>query len=197
MALPLGANVKSLGKITIAVTAVTNAISRVAGPYTGNVQITSTTHGLAVGDTPVISDVTGTVEANGRHTVVEVVDANNFVIDVVFAVAYVAGGVVSLPKDLLGNYTDLRAAGTVANSGILGQKTNSIFVQALRGNSGTLFVGTRNMDRVSGAGVVVELAAGQTVSSAIMGGLNALSVRELFVDAANNGDGCYASYIPF
>lgn len=193
--MPLGANIKCLGKSTAVLKTITNAISRVAGAFTGNVQITATGHGFTVGQYVVISGITGTVEANGRHRVVEVVDADNFVIDVVFAVAYVAGGLVSAPGDLLGNYTALR---TPEAPGVWTDRANTISVQALPDNTGNVYVGVLGIDRTTLLGVVAGgiLQPGQTLPVGLIQAPNAFKVTEIYWDADNDGDSVIASYMP-
>jgi hypothetical protein len=194
--MPPGASIKALGKISVTVKTITATLSRAAGTYTGKVQITSAGHGLIVGQTPVISGIVGTTEANGKHTVVEVVDANNFVIDVTFANAWVSGGVATIPVDLYGNYTDLRTFGSSGNT-TPAVRANSIFIQALASNTANVFVGTIGMNRVTYDGVIAELEGGQSLFEVLGHALNGLRPGELRIDATVDGEGVLASYIPF
>jgi hypothetical protein len=194
--MPPGASIKCLGKIGPTVKSITATLSRVAGVYTGNVQITSAGHGFTVGQTPVISGTVGTTEANGKHTVVEVVDANNYVIDVVFANAWISGGKASIPVDLYGNYTDLRTFGSSGNT-TPAVRANSLFIQALTGNTEDVFVGVNSMNRVTFDGVIARLEPGQSLSQVLGQALNGLRPGELRIDATTAGDGVLASYIPF
>lgn len=195
--LPPGASMKALGTISVTVKTITGAIARVGGAYAGDVELTSTAHGFSVGNIVVVSGITGTVEANGRHTVVEVVDANNFVIDVVFAVAYVAGGIATIPQDLYQNYVDLRTFGSGGDK-TPAVRANSLFLQALSTNVGNILVGVQGMDRtVAAGGVFAELVPGQSLSQVLGQALNGLRPGEIRIDATTNGDGVRASYIPF
>lgn len=86
------------GEITF--TDTTAAITNIS--QAANAQVTSTSHGLSVGETAHISSVSGMTEINGlRGTVQSVPDANNFTLDINSSgfSAYTSGGVFhTLPQ---------------------------------------------------------------------------------------------------
>lgn len=192
MSVPLGASLKSLGKITVTVRTITGAADNGAGL----VRITSAGHGFVTGDIVVITLVTGTTEANGRWTIIRI-DANTFdLVGSVFANVYVAGGKASIVADLFANYTVLRTYGA-SGVGIPAERANSIFIQALLANTGTLYVGVQGMDRFTGAGVIAELDPGASTTMVLGNALNGMRPGEIRIDADTTGNGCYASYTPF
>ena len=79
----LPANVFYLGPV-----GVSDCISALSGAA---IQVTATGHGMTSGDTVDLTEIQGTIEANGQF-IVTVVDVNNFTIPVAFVNAYTTGG---------------------------------------------------------------------------------------------------------
>ena len=61
------------------------------------------------------------------------------------------------------------------------------------GNTGKIYLGSKNMVRSTLAGVYAVLSQGQSIPLTVNVALNAFDANQIYIDADNAGDGAYGS----
>ena len=95
-----------------------------------------------------------------------------------------AGTLVKLTQ----NFTDMEAADART------PLASSVFIQALPGNTGVIYFGTKTLVRATGVGVYVVLAAGEGFTLSLGSGINAFNILDYRIDANTANDKAYASF---
>ncbi|MHA2070134.1 MAG: hypothetical protein ACXABY_37685 [Candidatus Thorarchaeota archaeon] len=71
---------------------------------------------------------------------------------------------------------------------------SSVLIKAPAANTGVIYVGKANMVIATGVGVIADIPIGGSITIGD-GNNNILSLRDIYIDAATNGDGAYVSAI--